>query len=78
MQETDINPDTPTIALAGALLGVALEEWVKPRREMGQSWDRVSRDLHRATTGQVQVSREFLRRHFGHIQREPETETPTA
>lgn len=74
MPDTD-TADTPTLALAGELLGKSLEEWVKPRREMGQSWDRVSRDLGRATEGQLKVSREFLRRHFGHIEREPDNPT---
>lgn len=74
MPQTDTTP-TPTLALAAELLGEPLEEWVKPRREAGQSWDRVSRDLFRATGGRCQVSRELLRRHFGHIPREPETPT---
>lgn len=67
--------DSPMVALAGELLGKSLEDWVKPRREMGQSWDRVSRDLQRVTDGRCRFSRESLRRHFGHIQREPETPT---
>lgn len=74
MPDTDTT-DTPTIALAGELLGMTLIEWVRPRREMGQSWDRLSRDLDRATGGRCRISRELLRRHFGHISREPESPT---
>lgn len=58
---------TPTVALATALLGQPLEEWVRHRRTLGHSWDRMSRDLSLATNGRCAVSKELLRRHYGHI-----------
>ncbi len=67
-----MNP-TPTVVLASELLQQPLEEWVRDRRVLGQSWERMSRDLNRATDGRIDVSKELLRRHFGHIPKEPET-----
>jgi hypothetical protein len=65
-----MNDTQHSIALASEVLGEPLVEWVKRRRTLGQSWDRVSRDLARDTDGKCRFSRELLRRHFNHIPRE--------
>lgn len=58
--------DNPKMALATALLGRDVKEWVRERREeYGQSWDRISLDMLKATKGQCRISREHLRRNFG-------------
>jgi hypothetical protein len=65
-----MNDTQHSIAFASEVLGAPLAEWVEERRTAGQSWDRVSRELARATEGKCKFSRELLRRHFNHIPRE--------
>lgn len=74
MNEAPVTAATTAIALATEVLGEPLADWVERRRTLGQSWDRVSRDLSKATDGKCQFSRELLRRHFGHIPRELDEE----
>lgn len=74
MNETPATPATTAVALATEVLGEPLEKWVERRRSLGQSWDRLSRDLSKATDGKCQFSRELLRRHFGHMPREIDEE----
>lgn len=65
---------TPTIAYAELVLNVTdLADWITPRRHMGMSFDRLARELARATEGRCRVTGELLRRHFGHVPREPDS-----
>lgn len=66
-----MDRSTPKIALAEQVLGQPLEDWLRPRRENGMSWGRLARELTHATEGKANVSYELLRRHFGHISRDP-------
>lgn len=72
MSDTPTRRITPAVALATEVLGEPLADWVTRRRTLGQSWDRLSRDLARETDSKCVFSRELLRHHFGHIPREPE------
>jgi hypothetical protein len=64
------NRYNAAVALATEVLGQPLRTWVGERRKLGQSWDRVARDLTEETDGKCQFSRELLRRHFSDIPRE--------
>jgi hypothetical protein len=66
---TTPSRQNPAVALASEVLGRPLQAWVVERRNLGQSWDRMARDLARDTDGKCQFSRELLRRHFGDIPR---------
>lgn len=68
---------TATTRLASLLLGVDLKEWVEERREQGQSWLSISRELKEATNGDVTLSHEGLRMKYGASPAEATPETPT-
>jgi hypothetical protein len=53
---------TPSVRLAGLLLGEDLGAWVTRRRRSGDSWDTVADALALATRDQVTLSSEWLRR----------------
>lgn len=55
---------TPARRLADHLLGASLEQWVRERRERGDSWKRIATELHAATYGQVDIVAETLRLWF--------------
>ena len=68
---------TATTRLASLLLGVDLKDWVQERREQGQSWLNISRELTEATDGEVTLSHEGLRMKYGAAVGDATPETPT-
>lgn len=64
------NQHTTSISgqLAQERLGATrLEDWISTRRSEGMSWSEVSAALYART--EVDISRETLRRWFGHMDR---------
>lgn len=51
---------TPNQQLASLLLGEPVEAWILARRERGQSWRVIARDLYTATNGRVDVAHQTL------------------
>ncbi len=63
--------------LASLLLGQDLTEWVRTRREGGQSWLQISRELNETTEGQVTYSHEGLRMRFGGVEDDSKSSSGT-
>lgn len=52
---------TTTQRLASLLLGQPVDQWVRDRREAGDSWRRIAMQLHEITDGQVSLTGEAIR-----------------
>lgn len=52
---------TSTQRLASLLLDQPVEKWIQARRDRGDSWRRISIELHDRTSGQVSVTGEAIR-----------------
>jgi len=52
---------TSTQRLANLLLDQPVEKWIQARRDRGDSWRRISIELHDLTSGQVSVTGEAIR-----------------
>ena len=52
---------TSTQRLASLLLDQPVEKWIQARRDRGDSWRRISIELHDLTIGQVSVTGEAIR-----------------
>jgi hypothetical protein len=55
--------------VAPGLLGQPLDEWVHERRAKGVPWRAMSRELLRASNGDLDVTGEWLRRQYGDTHR---------
>lgn len=51
---------TPTQQLATLLLGEPVDEWIKARRDAGQPWRTIARDLYDRTNGRIDVAHQTL------------------
>lgn len=51
---------TPTQQLATILLGEPVGAWIRARRDAGDSWRTISRDLAERTNGRIDVVHQTL------------------
>lgn len=51
---------TPTQQLATMLLGEPVDAWIRAKREAGEPWRVIARELHQRTNGRIDVTHQTL------------------